>query len=198
MNQEKYSKFYDIMNNIIIFFIMNTYETNLKNLNGNLEKINELSLNIDYIENTLKLQLNICWNEFNKISSTNNNSIENKNKDQLIKDLNDLINLNIIDHKICLFIIIKGYCISIINSISKIDFSNIKDEKEYIEKIAKLTNAIMIINKTSSENSNNKNNQEENNKDDKDDDKDDDDELDDFSCIDCNYDSSEMYEIFWK
>lgn len=189
MNQEKYSKFYDIMNNIIIFFIMNTYETNLKNLNGDLKKINELSSNITYIENTLKLQLNIYWNEFNKISSTNNN----KNKDQLIKDLNDLINLNIIDHKICLFRIIKGYCLSIVNSISKIDFSYIKDEKEYIEKIAKLTNAIMIINKTSSENSNNN---EENN--DNCDDCDNCDDYDDFSCIDCNYDSSDMYEIFWK
>lgn len=182
MSQEKYSKFYDILNNIIVFFIMNTYETNLTNLDNNLEKLNELSSNISYIENTLKLQLNICWEEFNKVSSTNNNSVENKNKDQLIKDLNDLMNLNIIDHKICLFRIIKGYCLSIISSISKINFSDIKDNKEYIEKIAKITNAIMIINKTSSENNN----------------LEDSDDLDDFSCIDCNYDKNENYDIFWK
>ena len=54
--KEKYEKFYDLVNNVIIFFILNTYETIIKsNDDFDLDKINLKLSNIENIYQTLRL-----------------------------------------------------------------------------------------------------------------------------------------------
>ncbi len=170
-DKEKYTKFYDLLNNVILFFIINSFETFAKNINLNntnnfdIDKINYLISNTDSIINSLRMQMNICWMEYRK---PNNNY-----KDQLITDFDDLLSMDIITHKICLFNFIKNNCISIIKELCKIKFENIKNIDEYVEKIANITNALLQINKVTGL-----------------------DDEDDFNCIDCNY-TSDLPEIFW-
>jgi hypothetical protein len=142
-DKDKYTKFFDLFNNVIIFFIMNTYETilhKIKNEDWNLEKVNNIINNNENLLLTLKIQLNIYWSEFNK---------KNNNKDQLITDLDDLIKVGIIRHRICLFKFIKSMCISIIGDINKIKLVDVNNFDEFIDKIAKISHAILEINKTS-------------------------------------------------
>ena len=142
-DKEKYTKFFDLFNNVIIFFIMNTYETMLhkiKNEDWDLEKVSNMIDNQENLILTLKMQLNIYWREFNK---------KNNYKDQLITDLDDLIKIGIIRHRICLFKFIKSMCISIIGDISKIKLAGINNFDEFIDKIAKISHAILEINKSS-------------------------------------------------
>lgn len=138
--KEKYEKFYNLVNNVIIFFILNTYETIIRNNNDfDLDKINSKLCDIEKINYTLRLQLNIYWIEFNK----NNKN----NKDQLIIDLDDLLKIGIIQHKLCLFKYIKNMCIFIINKISHIKFENLKTHNEFTDKIGVISNSILQINK---------------------------------------------------
>jgi hypothetical protein len=142
-DKEKYNKFFDLFNNVIIFFIMNTYETilhKIKNEDWDLDKVNNIINNKENILLTLKIQLNIYWSEFNK---------KNNNKDQLITDLDDLIKVDIIKHRICLFKFIKSMCISIIGDINKILLVDVNNFDEFIDKIAKISHAILEINKAS-------------------------------------------------
>lgn len=165
-DKELYTKFYDLLNNISLFFIVNTFETVLNNLTDNfdLNNANSIIKNHSNINDTFKLQLNIIWSEFD--NSKNHD-------DKLIVDFNDLINLNIIKHKYCLFTFIKANVLSLFKEICKLQFTDeVKNKNELIEKIAKFSNAILIVNKfTGLE------------------------DEDEFECIDCN---NQYCDVFWK
>jgi hypothetical protein len=137
--KKKYEEFYDLVNNVILFFVLNTYETLIKEKDDfNLEKINLTISNKEKLLNTLKLQLNIYWTDFNKKKNHN---------DQLILDLNDLIKIDILKHKLCLFKYIKNMCIFIIEKISQINLENLNNHNDFKEKIAVISNSILQINK---------------------------------------------------
>jgi hypothetical protein len=137
--KEKYEKFYNLVITVIIFFILNTYETIIRSTEEfDLDKINEKLSNIDNINNVLKIQLNIYWIEFNK---------KNNNRDQLIIDFEDLIKIYIIKHKICLFKYIKNMCIYLIDKISQLKLENLKDHNEFKDKIGAFANSILQIDK---------------------------------------------------
>ncbi len=141
-DKEKYTKFYELINNVILFFLLNTYETQINGIKDSvfdLDKINELICNYDYLETSLKAQLNIYWMEVH----------DKKIRDQLIIDLESIIDLNIIKHYYCLFTYIKNMALSIMKDTSRIKLENINDKKEYLEKIIKIAHAIMEINKVS-------------------------------------------------
>ncbi len=141
-DKNKYEKFYDLINNVIIFFVLNTYETIIrKNDYFDLEKIDSKLSEVNNIIDTLKLQLNIYWEEINKK--------ENNNNDQLLIDLHDLLKIGIVKHNSCLFKYIKNMSIYIINKISNIKFENIKDHDEFKDKIGVISNSILQINKIS-------------------------------------------------
>jgi hypothetical protein len=166
-NKEKYEEFYNLVNNVILFFVLNTYETIVKEKDTfNLEKINLIISQKEKILHTLKLQLNIYWADINKKKNHN---------DQLIVDLNDLIKIDIIKHKLCLFKYIKNMCIFIIEKISQINLENINTHKEFKEKIAVISNSILQINKITGL-----------------------EDEDDFDCDGCENNSSyQDKEIFW-
>ncbi len=164
-DKKKYEKFYDLVNNVILFFILNTYETIIKSKDEfNLDKINLKLSNIENINQTLRLQLNIYWIEFNKKNNCN---------DQLILDFEDLLSINIIKHKLCLFKYIKNMSIFIINKISEIKLENIKNYDEFIDKIGIISNSILQINKITGI-----------------------EDEDDFDCDNCE--NIEYNEIFWN
>lgn len=165
-DKETYTKFYDLLNNISLFFIVNTFETICKNLdNFNLNDANALIKNSTNIIDTFKLQLNIIWSEFDDYKN---------NDDKLIIDFKDLLYLNIIKHKYCLFTFIKANVLSLIKELCKLQFSDdVKNKNELIEKIAKFSNAVLVVNKfTGLE------------------------DEDEFECIDCNDQS--CIDVFWK
>lgn len=165
-DKEVYTKFYDLLNNISLFFVVNTFETIFKNLETDFDinKANSLIKNSSNITETFKLQLNIIWTEFES----------NKNyNDQLIVDFKDLLDLNIIKHKYCLFTFIKANVLSLFKELYKLEYSSdITNKKELVEKIAKFSNAILVVNKfTGLE------------------------DEDEFECIDCN--NQYCGDIFW-
>jgi hypothetical protein len=136
-NKEQYTKFYELVNNVILFFIMNTYETQIKNIksdNFDIDTINNLMNDIENLQNTLKLQLNIYWIEVN-----------NNNKDQLVIDMDNILKLDIIKHYYCLFTFIKNMALNIIKETAKIKL-DINNTNEFIEKITKISHAILQIN----------------------------------------------------
>jgi hypothetical protein len=169
--KEKYVKFYNLVITVIIFFILNTYETLIKStdefvLEFDLDTINQKLSNIDNTQQILKIQLNIYWIEFNK---------KKNNKDQLIIDFEDLIKIDIIKHKICLFKYIKNMCIYLIDKISQLKLENLKNHNEFKDKIGAFANSILLIDKMSGL-----------------------EDEDDFDCIDCNYNVTEANdEFFW-
>jgi len=165
--KEKYEKFYNLVITVIIFFILNTYETIIRSTEEfDIDKINEKLSNIDNVEELLKIQLNIYWIEFNK---------KNNNRDQLIIDFEDLIKIDIIKHKICLFKYIKNMCIYLIDKISQLKLENLKDHNEFKDKIGAFANSILQIDKITGL-----------------------DDEDNFECIDCNYNKTEASdEFFW-
>jgi hypothetical protein len=163
--KEKYEKFYDLVNNVIIFFILNTYETIIKsNEEFDLDKINNKLSNLENIYQTLRLQLNIYWIEFNK---------KNNYKDQLIIDFDDLLAIDIIKHKLCLFKYIKNMCIFIVNKMAQIKLENLKTHEEFKDKIGMLANSILQINKITGL-----------------------EDEDDFDCDECE--NKDYNEIFWN
>jgi len=165
-DKDQYTKFYDILNNICLFLVINTFETLFKNLDYNIDsnEVNKIIKNNSNLTNTLKLQLNIIWSEFD-------DSILH---DKLLIDFKDLLDLNIIKHKFCLFSFVKSNVLSLFNELSKLEFSeNIEKKSDLIEKIAKFTNAILVINKfTGLE------------------------DEDEFECVDCN--NKYVGNIFWN
>ena len=165
--KEKYEKFYNLVITVIIFFILNTYETIIRSTEEfDIDKINEKLYNIDNIQHVLKIQLNIYWIEFNK---------KNNNRDQLIIDFEDLLKIDIIKHKICLFKYIKNMCIYLIDKISQLKLENLKDHNEFKDKIGAFANSILQIDKITGL-----------------------EDEDDFDCIDCNYTVTEANdEFFW-
>ena len=165
--KEKYEKFYNLVITVIIFFILNTYETIIRSTEEfDIDKINEKLSNINNVEELLKIQLNIYWIEFNK---------KNNNRDQLIIDFEDLIKIDIIKHKICLFKYIKNMCIYLIDKISRLKLENLKTYDEFKDKIGAFTNSILQIDKITGL-----------------------DDEDNFECIDCNYNKTEASdEFFW-
>lgn len=170
-NKDKYSKFYEIFNNVILFFIINTYETQFKKIkasdNFNLDEVNILFSRREKALDTLKLQLNLYWNEY----ITN---FDAQNTDPLLIDINDLYKIGIIKHKLCLFKLIKNECIYIINNVlDRIKLENINDYDYLIERIAQITKAVLEIQKITEM-----------------------EDEDDFDCIDC-IDTKE-HEIFWN
>jgi len=165
--KEKYEKFYNLVITVIIFFILNTYETIIKSTEEfDLDKINEKLSNIDNIQHVLKIQLNIYWIEFNK---------KKINRDQLIIDFEDLLKIDIIKHKLCLFKYIKNMCIYLIDKISQLKLENLKDHNDFKDKIGAFTNSILQIDKMSGL-----------------------EDEDNFDCLDCNYNEIESNdEFFW-
>ena len=165
--KEKYEKFYNLVITVIIFFILNTYETIIKSTEEfNLDKINEKLSNIDNIQHVLKIQLNIYWIEFNK---------KKINRDQLIIDFEDLLKIDIIKHKLCLFKYIKNMCIYLIDKISQLKLENLKNHNEFKDKIGAFSNSILQIDKMSGL-----------------------EDEDNFDCLDCNYNETESNdEFFW-
>jgi DNA replicative helicase MCM subunit Mcm2 (Cdc46/Mcm family) len=141
-DKEKYTKFYELTNSIILFFLLNTYETQIDNINNenfNLDKMNELISNTTYLEKSLKAQLNIYWIEIN----------DKKTRDQLTIDLEDVLKLDIIKHYYCLFTYVKNMTLNIMKEISRIKLEKINEKKDYLEKLIQIANAIMEINKVS-------------------------------------------------
>lgn len=167
-NKETYGKFYDLINNVILFFVINTYETYFLSLNEDfsLEIFNERISNIDKILNYLQPQLNIYWSELSE---------KTKSTDQLIIDLQDILKLDIIKHKTCLFKFIKNLSISIIQNISTMNIVDISNYNDAKEKIAKITHAILTINKETGL-----------------------EDEDEFDCGGCEYKSTENLKYFWN
>ena len=168
-DSEKYKKFFELFNNIVIFFIMNTYETSIhkmKNEDWDLVKVYKILENKDNLINTIKVQLNIYWGDLNKKN--------NEYKDQLVTDIDDLLKVGIIKHRICLFKFIKSMCLSIITDIDKMKLEDTNNFDEFIDRIAKITHAILEINKASTI-----------------------EDEDDFSCDGCEF-VSNTSDIFWE
>ncbi len=141
-NKEKYTKFYELTNSIILFFLLNTYETQIDNINNqdfDLDKMNELISNHTYLEKSLKAQLNIYWIEIN----------DKKTRDQLTIDFEDVLKLDIIKHYHCLFTYVKNMTLNVMKEISRIKLEKINEKKDYLEKLIQIANAIMEINKVS-------------------------------------------------
>jgi hypothetical protein len=168
-DKEKYSKFYDIINNVILYFVLNSYETYFLSLKEDfsISNFNEKISDEDKILNYLRAQLNIYWSELSEKKSNSN--------DQLIIDLQDSLNLDIIKHKACLFTFIKNLSISIIKSISKMNIAEVSNFNDAKEKIAKISHAILIINKETGL-----------------------EDEDDFDCDGCEYKSLENSKYFWN
>ena len=141
-NKEQYTKFYDLFNITILFFLLNTYETLLKkNYESDTNNdINTRMSNMTDLKKILQMQLNICWSEYNSPIQIS---------EQLFDDLDNLLNYNIIKHKMCLFKLIKNTCIYIISDISKINFTEKESFPAFKERIAKIIHAMLIINKIS-------------------------------------------------
>jgi hypothetical protein len=167
-NKESYGKFYDLINNVILFFVINTYETYFLSLNEDfsLENFNEKISNVDKILTYLRPQLNIYWAELSE---------QTKSTDQLIVDLQDILKLDIIKHKTCLFKFIKNLSILIIQNISSMNIVDITNYNDAKEKIAKIAHAILIINKETGL-----------------------EDEDEFDCGGCEYKTTENSKYFWN
>lgn len=167
-NKETYGKFYDLINNVILFFVINSYETYFLSLNEefSLENFNEKISNVDKILTYLRPQLNIYWSELSE---------QTKSTDQLIIDFQDILKLDIIKHKTCLFKFIKNLSISIIQNISSMNITDISNYNDAKEKIAKIAHAILIINKETGL-----------------------EDEDEFDCGGCEYKCSENSKYFWN
>ncbi len=167
-NKETYGKFYDLINNVILFFVINSYETYFLSLNEEftLENFNEKISNVEKILTYLRPQLNIYWSELYE---------QTKSTDQLIIDFQDILKLDIIKHKTCLFKFIKNLSISIIQNISSMNIADISNYNDAKEKIAKIAHAILIINKETGL-----------------------EDEDEFDCGGCEYKSSENSKYFWN
>jgi len=167
-NKEKYTKFYDLVINVILFFILHSYETQFKKLdnNFNLESLNNDISDYTKTLDILKIQLNIYWTTI----------VNNRDTDQLIIDIKDLLKMNIIRHQYCLFTFIKNIAISIIKDIARIKLEGITNFTEFTEKIALLANSILQINKITML-----------------------EDEDDFDCNECIYelDKNIITEVFW-
>ncbi len=167
-NKETYGKFYDLINNVILFFVINSYETYFLSLNEEftLENFNEKISNVEKILTYLRPQLNIYWSELYE---------QTKSTDQLIIDFQDILKLDIIKHKTCLFKFIKNLSISIKQNKTKKNIVKIYNYIYLKEKIAKIDHAILIINKETGL-----------------------EDEDEFDCGGCEYKSSENSKYFWN
>ena len=168
-DKKKYEKFYNLVINVIIFFILNTYETIIKSTDDfDLDKINYKLFNTYDAQQILKIQMNLYWQAFNKTNNDNNRN------DQLIIDLEDLIKIDIIKHKLCLFNYIKNMCIFLIDKISQLKLENLKNHNEFKDKIGMFANSILHIDKLSGL-----------------------EDEDDFDCIGCDISDKNNDEFFW-
>ena len=132
-DKEKYTKFYTIIGYVITYIMTNSYTV----LISDAKTIDEVKIcikNTDKLSLLLKQQLKYYWN-------LNDNS-------QMCQDLNELQQFNIVRHKICLFKLIRGLCMFVIDNINKIDlvFNSVD---EVMEKLSKLIYAFLEIEKIS-------------------------------------------------
>ncbi len=128
-DSKKYDEFYTLVNYALTYILSNVYlvANNKKNIPTDTEK----PYTKEEIFQLLKVQLEYYWNL--------------NDKSQMIKDIDKLLDMQIITHKICLFRFLRGMSMYVVENIEKMNIENKDDDN-----MSKLIFALLEISKISS------------------------------------------------